>query len=309
MAAPSLPYLPDVYRAICQVQKAISKDGISKVGRNQQQGYSFRGIDDIMNALSALLAGADLCILPRMLSRTQQERETAKGGTLFYVTVQADFDFVSAIDGTRHTVTMFGEAMDSADKATNKAMSAAYKYACLQVFCIPTEGMADADSTTHQPAPKHTPAQQRVVEAKLAPRKGPQLAKPQPAAAIAETIPEPEDEDRTRYTWTPAQDEPTDIEIQLHESIVQAENARIADGRGNSPRYVMMEAFTQLQVRYAAIGFLPTFGAILGRYCVKAAEDFPQTEQGMAEARCAYKEMSLDVANREARHAQKWGKR
>jgi hypothetical protein len=145
---------PDVYRAICQVAKAISRDGIAKGRRNESQGYGFRGIDDVYNALSALLAGADLCILPRMLSRTQEERATAKGGVLFYVTVQADFDFVSVRDGSIHTVTMYGEAMDSSDKATNKAMSAAYKYCAMQVFCIPTEGMADADSTTPQPEPK-----------------------------------------------------------------------------------------------------------------------------------------------------------
>jgi hypothetical protein len=146
--------VPDVYRGICQVAKAISRDGIAKGRRNEQQGYGFRGIDDVYNALSALLAGADLCVLPRMLSRTQEERPTAKGGLLFYVTVQADFDFVSARDGSQHTVTMFGEAMDSADKATNKAMSAAYKYCCMQVFCIPTEGMADADATTPEPQSK-----------------------------------------------------------------------------------------------------------------------------------------------------------
>ncbi len=148
-------HTPDVYRAINQVAKAISRDGIAKGRQNQQQGYGFRGIDDVMNALSALLAGAGLLILPRMSSRTQEERSTAKGGVLFYVTVQADFDFVSVIDGSSHVVTMYGEAMDSADKATNKAMSAAYKYCCLQVFCIPTEGMADdADLTTHQPVPR-----------------------------------------------------------------------------------------------------------------------------------------------------------
>ena len=71
---------------------------------------------------------------------------------------------------------MYGEAMDSADKATNKAMSAAYKYLCMQVFCIPTEGMEDADSQTHEVAAKkpaeakskYTPAQQKVVDQKLA---------------------------------------------------------------------------------------------------------------------------------------------
>ena len=46
--------------------------------------------------------------------------------------------------------------MDSGDKATNKAMSAAYKYAALQTFCIPTEGDNDADATTHE-VKAHTP--------------------------------------------------------------------------------------------------------------------------------------------------------
>src|SRR5690349_12931993 len=72
------PGVPDVYRAISQVTKAISVDGIAKNSKNQQQGYSFRGIDDIYNALSALIAEAELCILPRMISRTQEERQTAK---------------------------------------------------------------------------------------------------------------------------------------------------------------------------------------------------------------------------------------
>ena len=49
-------------------------------------------------------------------------------------------------------VTTYGEAMDSGDKATNKAMSAAYKYAAMQAFCIPTEGDNDADATTHEVA-------------------------------------------------------------------------------------------------------------------------------------------------------------
>jgi hypothetical protein len=49
-------------------------------------------------------------------------------------------------------VQTYGEAMDSADKATNKAMSAAYKYAAFLAFCIPTEGDNDADATTPEPA-------------------------------------------------------------------------------------------------------------------------------------------------------------
>lgn len=156
---------PDVYRAICDVAKAISRDGIAKSKNNQQQGYKFRGIDDIYNALSAVIAGAELCILPRMAERLQEERATKTGGLLFYVTVRAEFDFVSARDGSKHTVTMYGEAMDSADKATNKAMSAAYKYACLQVFCIPTEGMEDADA--HTPDPQAKEHAKSVADSKI----------------------------------------------------------------------------------------------------------------------------------------------
>ena len=143
-----------VYRAITQVISQIAKEGISKDRSNQQQGYKFRGIDDVYNALSGCLSDAQLCILPRVLRREVTERASQRGGTLFYVVLDVEFDFVSAEDGSKHTVAVIGEAMDSGDKATNKAMSAAYKYACLQTFCIPTEGDNDADASTHEVAPR-----------------------------------------------------------------------------------------------------------------------------------------------------------
>lgn len=139
-----------VYQCINAVQAALSKTGISKSRTNQQQGYKFRGIDDVYGALAPLLAEHGLCILPRILTRQCDERTNAKGTALFYVTVEAEFDFVCAEDGSKHTVRTFGEAMDSGDKATNKAMSAAYKYAAMQAFAIPTEADNDADAHTHQ---------------------------------------------------------------------------------------------------------------------------------------------------------------
>lgn len=142
-----------VYAAINRIQAELAKSGITKDRRNTQQGYNFRGIDDVYNALSPLLAKEGLCILPRILTRECVERQTAKGGVLFYVTVEAEFDFVCAEDGSKHTVRTFGEAMDSADKATNKAMSAAYKYAAFQAFAIPTEADNDADAHTHEVLP------------------------------------------------------------------------------------------------------------------------------------------------------------
>jgi hypothetical protein len=146
--------VPEVYGAICAVMSDIGQTGIAKGRKNQQQGYSFRGIDDVYNELNSLLSKHSLIMVPRILTREVTERQTQKGGVLFYVTVEAEFDLISAKDGSKHTVRTLGEAMDSADKATNKAMSAAYKYAAMMVFCIPTEGDNDADAVTHEIKPK-----------------------------------------------------------------------------------------------------------------------------------------------------------
>jgi hypothetical protein len=135
----------------------LSHEGIAKNNRNQQQGYNFRGIDDVYNVLSPLLARHELCVLPRVISREVTEKTNAKGTTLFYTVVHVEFDFVSAVDGSKHTVATVGEAMDSGDKSSNKAMSAAYKYAAFQAFAIPTEGDNDADATTHEVATRSAP--------------------------------------------------------------------------------------------------------------------------------------------------------
>ena len=140
-----------VYQAINAVQSALAKIGITKSRTNSQgSGYKFRGIDDIFNTISPLLAEHNLCILPRVLSRDCIERLSKSGGALFYITVEVEFDFVSSEDGSKHTVKTFGEAMDSGDKATNKAMSAAYKYAAIQAFAIPTEGDNDTENQTYE---------------------------------------------------------------------------------------------------------------------------------------------------------------
>jgi hypothetical protein len=139
-----------VYQKIAAITAELSKIGISKDSKNQSQGYAFRGIDAVYGALSPLLAKHGLCILPRVKDRQVIERQNRQGTALFYVTLTVEFDFVAAEDGSKHTVITVGEAMDSGDKASNKAMSAAYKYAAFQAFCIPTEGDNDADSTTHE---------------------------------------------------------------------------------------------------------------------------------------------------------------
>lgn len=144
-----------VYAKIAAVQGALASTGIGKDRTNSTPGanYKFRGIDDVYNALAPLLAEHGLCILPRVVAHTLNERgKTKNGNAIFSAVVDAEFDFVSADDGSCHVIRTVGEAMDSSDKATNKAMSAAYKYAAFMAFAIPTEGDNDADATTHEVA-------------------------------------------------------------------------------------------------------------------------------------------------------------
>lgn len=141
----------EVYKAISAVQKALSERGIGKERKNQQgAGYNFRGIDDVYNAVTPLLVKHGLCVIPRVVSQKTTDRVSNKGSILIYATVEVEFDFVSVLDGSHHLVKTYGEAMDSGDKATNKAMSAAYKYAAIMTFGIPTEGDNDTENHTHE---------------------------------------------------------------------------------------------------------------------------------------------------------------
>jgi hypothetical protein len=141
----------EIYKAVNAVQSALAKTGIGKDRQASGGGasYKFRGIDDVYSHLAPLLAEHGLCVFPRCLTREMTERATRSGGALFVAVVHAEFDFVAVADGSKHTVSTYGEAMDSSDKATNKAMSAAFKYAAFITFCIPTEGDNDADATGH----------------------------------------------------------------------------------------------------------------------------------------------------------------
>lgn len=144
-----------IHKQLVEVTRKIATEGIGKTRKNAQQGYNFRGIDEVMNAFSPILADAGIYVHPRYTERDVSERTTKSGGVLFYVTVKGEFDFVNE-EGEKATVGPFyGEAMDSADKATNKAMAVAFKYAMFQTFCVPLEGVTggDADATTHEVVP------------------------------------------------------------------------------------------------------------------------------------------------------------
>ena len=111
-----------------------------------------------MNAINPALRKAKVFASPEVLESTREERHTAKGGLLIYSIAKVKYTFY-AEDGSNVSAIVIGEGMDSGDKSFNKAMSAAYKYALFQVFCVPTEEMVDSEVDSPEPSPKEANTQ------------------------------------------------------------------------------------------------------------------------------------------------------
>ena len=146
--------MAEIYQAIIGVMADIGAIGKDK--KNAQQGFKYRGVDDVMNALQPVMVQHGLFVVPEIIDQKREERQTNRGGNLIYSVCTVRYTFY-AKDGSSVQCVVVGEGMDSGDKATNKAMSIAFKYACFQVFCIPTEEMKDPDAEVHTVAPREEP--------------------------------------------------------------------------------------------------------------------------------------------------------
>lgn len=144
--------MAEIYQAIIGVMADIGAIGKDK--KNAQQGFKYRGVDDVMNALQPVMVKHGLFVVPEIIDQRREERQTSRGGNLIYSVCTVRYTFY-AKDGSSVQCVVIGEGMDSGDKATNKAMSIAFKYACFQVFCIPTEEMKDPDAEVHEVVPKN----------------------------------------------------------------------------------------------------------------------------------------------------------
>lgn len=149
----------NIYQAINGVMSEIGAVGKNK--RNEQQKYMYRGIDDVMTALSPAMQKHGVFVTPEVMEQIREEKE-GRNSKLLYSIVKVKYTF-RAMDGSSIEAVVMGEGMDSGDKATNKAMSAAFKYALLQTFCIPTEELIDSEQDSPevaQPRPVQQAAKQ-----------------------------------------------------------------------------------------------------------------------------------------------------
>lgn len=156
----------DVLKAINAVQSELAKTGISKDRRSQgSASFKFRGIDDMYSAISPLFSQHGLILIPSYDGHRVEVRESRKGDPINYAFVRGTFTLHAMSDGSSLTGHAIGEAMDSSDKASNKAMSIALKYFLMQTLLIPTDADNDPDATVHEP----TPARPRAASSAPAP--------------------------------------------------------------------------------------------------------------------------------------------
>lgn len=139
---------PSVVELLAEVMGEVQ--AIGKQDRNAAQGFNFRGIDSVINAVGPALRKHGVVVVPDVRSFTSHQYETRNGATMRNVTVEVAYRFHGPA-GDSIECAALGEAADAGDKAVPKAMSVAYRVALLQALCIPTHD-PDPDSSSHERA-------------------------------------------------------------------------------------------------------------------------------------------------------------
>jgi hypothetical protein len=142
--------VPTVHQALAAVMAEVG--AIGKDRDNDQQRFKFRGIDDVQNALHGPLAKHGVLIVPSVLERIAETRQTANQKSMNVVHLHVAFSLHGPA-GDELTGSAWGEAQDSGDKATGKAHSMALKTFLLETFMVPTKDLEDADQQAEAAAP------------------------------------------------------------------------------------------------------------------------------------------------------------
>jgi hypothetical protein len=139
---------PSIHQRMLSIIEELP--AIGKTQRNAQQGFMFRGHDDVMNELTPLLAKHGVFFVPRVLERLTDQRKTTRGGVMYEVNLHVEYTFYGA-NGDSFRASAWGEGTDSGDKSTNKAMTMALKNVVAQSFAINTAEAAAYDADKHTP--------------------------------------------------------------------------------------------------------------------------------------------------------------
>jgi len=136
----------NIYKLIPEIMGEVG--AIGKNGFNSSQKYYFRSIDDLYNAFQPVFKEKGVFIVPTVIERTEDIGTSKSGSASYRVKLRIKFTLF-ATDGSFVESITEGEAIDTSDKATNKAMTAAFKYMLIQVFCLSVESEKESDTDLH----------------------------------------------------------------------------------------------------------------------------------------------------------------
>lgn len=137
---------PTVIQVLSECMAAVQ--AVGKSDRNQQQGYNFRGIDAVINAVGPVFRKHGVVPVPMLEKATYRDVQTSTGKPSRECTVQVRYRFHGPA-GDYVDAVVPGESMDFGDKGTPKAMSVAYRIALLQLLTIPTHE-PEPDASTYE---------------------------------------------------------------------------------------------------------------------------------------------------------------
>lgn len=112
--------------------------GVGKHEKNAAQGFNFRGIDAVVNAVGPAFRKHGGFLVPTIINKTASVLPTKNGGSINAVALEVEFA-VYGSEGEPIRGTVASESFDSGDKATAKAMSVALRTFLLQTLLLPTD--------------------------------------------------------------------------------------------------------------------------------------------------------------------------
>lgn len=140
---------PSIFTALSNVMADVQS--VRKGDVNEQQGFRFRGVDAVVNAVAPALRNHSVIVVPDVRDYQYGTVEVGRNRTpMGHARVIVAYTFHGPA-GDSITCSAPGEAMDSGDKATAKAMSVAFRTALLQALALPTDE-PDPDAHTYQRA-------------------------------------------------------------------------------------------------------------------------------------------------------------
>lgn len=135
-----------IQQSLIEVMKEVG--AVGKNDRNTSQGFAFRGIDAVINAVSPAFQKHGVIVVPTVVDKETSMIESAKGKAMTHVQLKVAYTFYGN-EGDFISATVYSEAMDYGDKATAKAMSVALRTALLQTLALPTDE-PDPDSQSYE---------------------------------------------------------------------------------------------------------------------------------------------------------------